>query len=327
VLILSATDVMRVSDARSVTSAVHDAFCETSTGSSQVPPRMKLSLADTDNRLVVMSASMKSALATKVVTLFPGNSARGIPLILGVAVLNDTETGIPIALLDGASLTGLRTAAGSAVATQALAPPVTSILAIIGAGAQAKAHLKLLANLYKFDEVRICARGIDSAQRLATESATWVEGRVVVVANPEEAVRGADIVVTATTAVEPVVQGEWLSANAHVCAVGATRPGIREIDSEVLIRASVIAVDTRRGALFEAGDLMTPISEGILRPESLAEVGEILLGRRQGRAETDAVTVYKSVGTAAMDAAVAAALYRAAREQGVGTEVSLNEWE
>jgi ornithine cyclodeaminase/alanine dehydrogenase-like protein (mu-crystallin family) len=263
------------------------------------------------------------ALATKIVTVFPNNATRSLPLILGVALLNDPATGAPLAVIDGGSLTSLRTAAGSAVATRVLGPAAPRTLAIIGAGAQAQAHLSILCTQYQFADVRICARRFESAQRLAMDNAACVDGAIRAVATAEEAVHDADVVVTATTATEPVVRGIWLKAASHICAVGAARPQLRELDSDVIHRAMVVAVDTREGALTEAGDLIRPISEGVLSSDDVSELGEILLGTRPGRGDADGVTVYKSVGTAAMDAAVAAAIYIAARRQGAGVEVDL----
>lgn len=263
------------------------------------------------------------ALATKIVTAFPRNNERGVPLINGLVVLNDSETGVPLAIIEGGSVTGLRTAAASAVATRALALPEPKILAVIGAGVQGRAHLRILAALYPLREVRVCATRLESAERLAGEAAAWVSGPVRAVVGPEEATRDADLVVAATTAVHPVLHGEWLKRGAHVCAIGAATLTHREIDTEVLTRAAVIAVDTRQGALTEAGDIVTPLAEGRISPDQIVEVGEILLGRCRGRQQPDEITVYKGVGTAAMDAAVAATIYQRAVKRGVGTEIIL----
>lgn len=327
VLILSGPDVNRVIDTVNVMVAVEACFRESSAGEAQVPARIKLSLFQSDDRLIVMPAYLPSAkaLATKILTVFPGNAARRRPLIAGVVVLNDPETGIPLAVIDGASITTVRTAAGSAVAARALARPKAETLAVIGAGAQGRAHLQVFAQLYGLREVRVCARRPESAERLAREAARWTGAIVRAVATPEEATRGADLVVTATTAARPVLQGTWLGAGVHVSAVGAATLTHQEIDSDVLTRASVIAVDTREGALAEAGDLVVPIREGCVSPDRVVEVGEVLLGLRTGRQSADEITLYKAVGTAAMDAAVAVTVYRRAIEQGVGTHVALGD--
>lgn len=324
-LLLSATDVSRVVDVTDVMAAVDASFREASSGEAQVPPRIKLSLANSNGRLIVMPAYLprSHALATKIVTAFPRNSERGAPLINGLVVLNDCQTGVPLAIIDGGSVTCLRTAAASAVATRALALPELKTLAVIGAGVQGRAHLRILAALYPLREVRVCATRLESAERLAGEAAPWVSGTVRAVAGPEEATRGADLVVTATTTVQPVLKGEWLRRGAHVCAIGAATLTHREIDTDVLIRAAVIAVDTRDGALTEAGDIVTPLAEGRISRDQIVEVGEILLGHRGGRQGPDEITVYKGVGTAAMDAAVAAMIYQSAVKRAVGTEIVL----
>lgn len=322
-LILSASDVTLLADAHELMAAVADSFREASGGEAQVPQRIKLSLAGTADRLIVMPANLprSRALATKIITVFPQNGERSLPLITGVVILNDPETGVPLAIIDGGSITGLRTAAASAVAARALARPEAETLAIIGAGTQGRAHLWALAQLYRLKEVRVCALRSESAQRLASEAAPWVGGPVRAVATPEEAARGADLVVTATTAVRPVLKGDWLDEGAHVCAVGAATLSHRELDTDVLSRAAVIAVDTRDGALEEAGDLVIPINEGRLSRGSIAEVGEILSGLRDGRRSAAEITVYKGVGMAAADASVAALIYRRARERGLGVDV------
>jgi ornithine cyclodeaminase len=255
------------------------------------------------------------------VTVFPGNAARGLPLVTGVVVVNDASTGLPLAVIDGAPVTTLRTAAASAVATRALAGPRPRILAVIGAGAQGRAHLRLLAQLYEFDEVRVSARRLDSARSLVDQFAPRLSARLCAVATPEEAASGADVVVTATTSHDPVLEGAWLEPGAHVCAVGSATPSHREIDADVLERASVIAVDSRDGALAEAGDFLIPIAEGRLAPERVVELGQILNGDRLLPTRGEHVTVYKGVGTATLDAAVADAIYRRAVDLGIGVQV------
>lgn len=325
-LILSDTDVIRAADAEQLLGVIDASFRDASAGEAQVPARIKLSLAHTDNRLIVMPAYLPrcGALATKLVTVFPGNLQREIPLILGVVVLNDPDTGVPLALIEGGVLTGLRTAAASAVSARELARPGGTILGVIGSGTQGRAHVWAFAQLYPLREVRVCSRNTASARRLAKEAAPWIEGSVRAVPTPEDAARGADLVVTATTSSKPVLEGKWLNGGVHVCAVGAATLTHREIDTDVVTGAAVIAVDSREGALAEAGDLVIPINEGRLSPDRLVELGDILLGRSPGRKTEEEITLYKGVGMAAMDAAVAHLIYHRARELGLGVDVSLN---
>ncbi len=326
-LLLSATDVARAIDDSALIDAVADALRETSSGDAQVPPRIKMSLAGGPNRLIVMPAYLdrSRSLVTKAVAVFPGNRERGLPLINGLVVLHDGDTGLPVAIMDGAAVTDRRTAAASAVAARALANPAPAVLAVIGAGAQARAHVALLAHVYSFAEVRICAAHPESAERLVRELGDRIPARVRALADAREAVRDAAVVVTATTSTEPVLQGAWLDPGAHVCAIGAATPTHREVDSELVERAAVIAVESREAALAEAGDLAIPLSQGLLAAERVVELGEILLGRTRGRERPSDVTVYKGVGTAATCAAAASAIHRGALARGIGARFAFDE--
>jgi ornithine cyclodeaminase/alanine dehydrogenase-like protein (mu-crystallin family) len=323
-LILSASDVARAVTDAEVLAAVGGCFRETASGRVLVPARIKSVLDDRSNRIIVMPAYLRDSgvLATKIVTVFPGNDARGLPLVNGAVLLSDPETGLPSTLIEGASITDARTAAASAVATRALAVRSPRVLALIGAGSQGRAHLRFLSALYIFDEVRVCARRLENARRFADQASSYYAGEVRAFEAPEECVRGAGIVVTATTSRTPVLEGAWLAPGAHVCGVGSATPSHRELDSEVLERASIVAVDDRAAALAEAGDLLIPIAEGRLAAERVVEVGDIMLGRSAGRTSEDDITLYKGAGTAALDAAVAALIDRRARELGLGSEVS-----
>jgi ornithine cyclodeaminase len=265
-----------------------------------------------------------SALATKVITVCPGNRARNRSLVGGVVVVTDPANGDVLAIMAAGALTGLRTAAASAVAARTLARPDVAVLAVVGAGVQGRAHVRAMAHLYALREVRLCSRRAEMAEAAARELAPRIGADMRVTATPEDAVRDADLVVTATTASDPVVRGSWVAEGAHVCAVGAASPNHRELDTAVLRRASVIATDTREGALAEAGDLMMPIAAGELAADRVVEVGEILRDGAKGRQAPEEVTVFKSVGLAAVDAAVAGALYGAAVRQGVGTAIDLS---
>lgn len=324
-LVLSAATLEQVLETESLIRALESAFRDVSSGEAQMPVRLVMRLPEKEARLSAMPAYLpgSKALATKLITAFPTNVARGIPLILGVVVLNDPETGAPLALMDGATITGLRTAAASALSVRLLGRPNAAVLGLVGAGLQAKTHLKALAHVRELQEVRVCAQHLESAERFAADANTWGKARVRAVGSPEEAIRGADIVVTATTAAEPIVSGDWLAPGTHICAVGSHAPQRRELDSACVVASSQIVVDTRDGCMAEAGDLLIPIREGVIDPHQLVELGEIVLGLKPGRKSDGEVTLYKSVGMAAMDAAAAALAYQRAQEMGLGTEVSL----
>jgi ornithine cyclodeaminase/alanine dehydrogenase-like protein (mu-crystallin family) len=243
----------------------------------------------------VMPAVYGDVLGAKLVTLYPDNGQRGLPTHLASVQLFRSATGEPIATMDGRLITELRTAAVSAVATKHLARPDAHVLAVLGTGVQARAHVRALRLVRPFDDVRIWGRSADRARELASE----VGGRAT---SAEEAVRGADVVVTVTGSAEPVLRGAWLSDGAHVNAVGAVGPKRRELDDDAM-RGAII-VDSRAAALEESGDILQAGAS------VYAELGEILAGvvpRPVAR-----TTVFKSLGLAVEDLAAARLVYVAA---------------
>ncbi|HVM12492.1 MAG TPA: ornithine cyclodeaminase family protein, partial [Actinomycetota bacterium] len=230
--------------------------------------------------LLLMPAHGAPGLGVKLVTLNPGNPGRGLPLIHAVYVLFSPATLAPVAAIDGAALTALRTSAVSALATRHLARADASRLVLFGAGVQARAHLVAMRAVRPIRWVRVISRSPDRARRLADEAAA--AGLDAAVAGTD-AVAEADIVCTCTTSTTPVLTGRNLRAGAHVNAVGAYRPDAREVDGETVLRAALVAVETREAALAEAGDLVIPIERGDLDPATLVELGAVVRGER-GRA-------------------------------------------
>ena len=235
------------------------------------------------------------ALGAKLVTFYPHNE--GIPTHHAVILLFRPETGEPLAMLDGRLITEMRTAAASAVATQLLARSEASVLAILGSGVQALSHLQALALVRPLREVRVWSPR--NAQAFAARHG------VKAAASPEEAVRGADLVVVATSSQTPVLYGRWLSPGTHVNAVGATRPDWRELDDDLLTRARVY-VDSREAAGQESGDVMAA-------RDVVGEIGEVVSGAKPGRRSAAEITLFKSVGVAVEDVAAAALVYNAAQ--------------
>jgi alanine dehydrogenase len=322
VLIISANELDQLLDWKSLRDAVKTAFIEVSAGRVEMPVRSDLAIPPVDGHLLTMPAYLASseALTMKMVGVFPRNNARGLPTITGILALYDPTSGSLLALMDAAVLTAQRTAAASAVAADLLARPDSSVLAVIGAGVQARSHLRALTSLRDIREVRVCARRPQSAQSFAADMAAELSLPIRHVAGCEEAIRDADIVIAATTSPQPVVEWSWLRSGVHVCAIGF---GTLELAPEVVANADIIAVDTRDGVLAEAEDLKRPIAAGILSKGSIVEVGAILMGSAPGRTSDSEVTVYRSVGMAAMDAAAAALAFRRAQELHLGTSVSL----
>lgn len=311
---------------------MREALSAFSGGGVVQPVRLALSVEPHAGYLGLMPAHVRAAagaggdgaqaLGAKAVTFYPRNADRGLPTHMAVILLWDSTTGRLLAMMDGRLITEMRTAATSAAATQVLAREDAGVLALLGSGVQARAHLQALGLVRPLREVRVWSRTRAHAETLAHEGA----GRGVpvrVCAAAEEAVRGADLIVTATSSPRPVVLGAWVSAGAHINAVGAPRPDWRELDTTAVTRARLF-VDSRAGALAESGDILQPLREGAIDETHLvAEIGEVLAGRARGRQSAAEVTLFKSLGMAVEDVATAAYVYDQARARGVGQLVDL----
>jgi ornithine cyclodeaminase/alanine dehydrogenase-like protein (mu-crystallin family) len=257
------------------------------------------------------------ALGAKIVSVFRGNPARGLPTVTSMYVLSDYDTGVPLAIMDGSYLTAIRTAAGSAVATRHLARPDAHTLGVFGTGVQARFHVETIRRVRALDRVLVSGSTPDKARAFAG----WITeatGLAAEAASPADT-SAADIVAACTTSAVPVVVAEATREGAHANAVGAFTPNTRELPSALIGRAAVF-VDTRAGACSEAGDLLLAVQDGAFELEKVAgEVGEVILGTRPGRTSPEAVTVYKSVGAAFLDAATARLAFDAAQRLGTGT--------
>jgi len=264
-----------------------------------------------------------AAFGITALCLMPGNPARGLDAHQGTVTLFDGETGAPTAILDASAVTAVRTAAVTAVATGLLARRDARTLAILGAGVQGRAHLRALATVRDFARVYIYAPTRAHAQALAGE-ATVTGPELIVAASAEEAVSGADVVVTATSAREPVLSRDWLKPGTHLSAVGASTPRAREIDTAT-VAASALFCDSRESLRNEAGEFQLAISEGLITGEEhvRAELGEVLAGRGPGRLDDDELTLFRSLGLGIEDLAAAQSAVATARANGIGTEVEL----
>jgi ornithine cyclodeaminase len=309
VIVLSQSEVQELLDLDELVDALAAAHVDLSAGDASMPPRIA-AFAEQDGLLGVMPAYLPSAgLACKLVTLFPRNRDRHTHQAL--ICLFDEENGTPIALMDGTYITATRTAAGSALATRLLAREDSHVLAILGAGVQARAHAKALGRVRE-----IASRDRANAEQLAEE----IGGHAV--DSWEEALRGADVVAATTHSAEPIVLREWLSPGVHVNSVGANPSGSGEVDAATIAEA-LVAVESRGSTLapppagaaeFMAGD-----------HGDVVELGELVSGARPGRTSPEQITLYKSVGVAVQDAAAAALVLAAARKRSVGREIELGE--
>ncbi len=261
------------------------------------------------------------ALGAKVLGIFPGNPALGKDAHQGLVLLLDPGTGELQAILDASAITEIRTAAVSAVATDALARPEASRLTVIGAGVQARAHVAAIASIRQLSAVRIVGRDPDRARSLAAATADELGLPVTARESPADAVHQADIVVTATSSAQPVLRREWVADGAHINAVGACVPTARELDTAT-VAAARIFVDRRESAHAEAGDLVIAEAEAGLGQEHIvAELGEVLIDAAPGRRDADEITVFESLGLAVEDLTAAAFVRARAIASGRGTVV------
>jgi ornithine cyclodeaminase len=264
-----------------------------------------------------------AAFGAKLVTVFNGNAAAGLPTHLAVICLFDPRTGALLAVMDGRHITEARTAAVSAVSARALARRDTDVLAIIGSGAQARSHLEALAHAFAFSEIRVYSPTAAHRSAFIAAAASTTKAKLVDRPSAESAVRGAGLIVLATSSPAPVVRSEWIGSGAHVVSVGACRPNQREMDP-ALVRRGRLFVDSRAAALVESGDVVMGIAEHHFPATHIAgEIGELLAGTIAGRQAADDVTIFKSLGLAAEDIAAADLVYQRALERGVGLELSL----
>jgi ornithine cyclodeaminase len=254
--------------------------------------------------------------------VFPGNPAKGKDSHQGAVLLFSAETGELLAMMNASAITAIRTAAVSGVATDLLARADASRLAILGSGVQARSHLVAMSQVRSVKRCRVASRHFEHAQNFAEEMRLDFSFALEPVETVEEALEGADLIVSATTAVEPIVRREWISAGAHLNLVGSSTPNTREVDSETMAAVSLF-VDRRESTINEAGDYLFAAREGVIGPNHIrAEIGEVLMGDRPGRTSPEEITCFKSLGVAIEDLATADYLYRKAQEQKAGSWVS-----
>jgi len=264
-------------------------------------------------------AGEQGAFGLKAICVFPENPAKGKDAHQGAVMLFSRETGELLALMNASEITAIRTAAVSAVATRLLAREDAQQLAIIGAGVQARTHLTALAAVRTIKHARVAARNIEHAHQLVREMQPNFSFPIEAVETNEQAVRDADMIVTATSSLEPVISKDWISPGAHINAIGTHSPNSREIDGATMAAARIFT-DRGESALNEAGDYLLAAKEGLVTPASiLAEIGELLIGTKPGRTSPTEITLFKSLGLAIEDVVSADYLYNKALSQNAGT--------
>ena len=319
-LVLNQEEVERLLDMEGCIGAMEGALATLARGEMDMPLRFIFGPAGSPSLIGLMPAHRAGddpLYSLKTVCVFPDNPKRGLDAHQGTVTLFDGETGVVRALMNASAITAIRTAAVSAVATRLLAREDTKKLAILGAGVQARSHLDSMRAVRDFDEIVLFSPTPGHAQALAEEFG------VETAESAEEAVRGADVVVTATNATEPVLERSWLKDGAHLNAVGGRPPQMTELDPET-IAAALLYVDRRESAENEAGDYRRALEEGAIGQDHIrGEIGEVLIGTKQGREDDSQLTMFRSLGLAVEDLAAAEYVVRRAREEGAGTEVEL----
>lgn len=320
VLVLSARDVEELLDMEGCIEAMAEALVALARGEVHLPLRPVVRPPGEESFLGLMPVHRggeRPLYALKTIAVFPDNPQRGLDPHQGTVTLFDGKTGETRAIMNASPVTAIRTAACSALATRTLARADARVLAVVGSGHQALPHVEAMRAARPFAEVRIASRNPEHARRLAER----VGG--VAAASVEEAVRGADVVVTVTSATEPVLRREWLKPGVHVNAVGACFPHARELDAAT-VAASAFFVDRRESAENEAGDYLLALREGAIGSDHIrAELGEVLIGAKPGRRSDEEITVFESLGLAVEDLFAAEYVLRRAREAGRGVEVEL----
>jgi alanine dehydrogenase len=299
-------------------------------GEASQPLRSLFWLPGEDRRdLLISMPSERSApveqagLAVKVLSIFEGNHGHGLDSHLGFVILFDGRRGEPLAIMDAASVTAIRTAAASALATRLLAREDASDLAILGTGVQARSHIQALREVRPLKRIRVVSRDFERAKSFAAEESAHHGLPVEAAATAEEGVRGADLICTVTASRVPVLLGEWISPGAHINAVGACTPVSRELDTAAVARSRFFG-DLRQSVLKEAGDFLIPMKEGAFGEDHLlGDLGDLLLGRVKGRVSPADITVFESLGIAVEDLAAAQHVYAAALAAGRGTRLEL----
>ncbi|MBS7653672.1 ornithine cyclodeaminase family protein [Candidatus Bathyarchaeota archaeon] len=324
VLMLSRSDLEKVLTMKDVIEYVEMAFLELQMGTAILPMRATITLAEKHGWIGVMPAYLgkMGSLSTKIVTVFEKNLEKNMPTIIATIILNDSETGAPLAIMDGTLVTAMRTGAVCGVATKYLARKDSKIVGIFGAGVQARTQLMAMCVVRNIERAFVHDVIKERAESFAKEMSKVLRIPVEV-CEPSELVVQSDIIVTATTSKTPVFDGKWVKPGTHLNLIGSFKPDVREVDETVIKKAKIV-VDQKSAALEEAGDIIIPLKAGIITENDIyAELGELAAGLKPGRKSDSEITLFKSVGLGIQDCAAAWLAYTRAREKGVGIEVEL----
>jgi len=324
ILILTHQEVEELLPVDECIPVMSEALSDLARGRTFLPLRMVITPPGAAGDMAVMPAYRsgdQAAYGVKVVCFFPGNPSKGLDSHQGSVMLFSGETGELLALMNASAITAIRTAAVSGAATKLLARENANELAIIGSGVQARAHLAAMACVRKIKRARVASLRFDNAKRFAAEFASRYSFPIEPVESVEQAISGADLIVTATTAETPILKLDWISAGAHLNVVGSSIPRTREIDSATIAAASLF-VDRRESTMNEGGDYLFALREGAIGQDHIkAEIGELLIGSKTGRTSDNEITIFKSLGLAVEDLASAGYLYQKAQKSNKGAWV------
>jgi ornithine cyclodeaminase/alanine dehydrogenase len=326
-LLLTRKDVEKVLTMKDAIAAVEEGFRQLALGNVIMPQRTAIRISEHHGIHLGMPAYVGGAgggsLALKVVTVYPENQSKfGLPTTIGTLLLNDPRTGALVAIMDAGFLTAMRTGAVSGVATRYLAREDARTVGIFGAGVQARTQLMAMCEVRPIEQAFVCDPVQQGRERFAAEMSERLSIPVEPADDPRACVDN-DIVVAASSSGEPIFDGSWLAAGAHINGIGSHSPDTRELDT-VAIQRSKVVPDLAAACLVEAGDLIMPIKEGAITEDHIhASLGEVVAGLKPGRESDEEITLFKSVGLAVQDAATAAQVYDLARAAGVGVEIEI----
>ena len=328
-LILSREEVQQALPMDEMIAATKDAYAALSAGNAVVPQRIHLSIPPHEGMSLFMPAYLhhqeRDALAVKTVSVFPHNIERGLPIIHGAVLVLEADTGRPVALLEGGSLTAIRTGAASGAATDILARRDSRVAAVFGAGVQGRTQLEAICTVRSFEKVLVFDLQPGILQEFITEMAGSgpVPEDVQPVESPQQAISTADVICCATSSTQPVFEDQHLKPGVHINGVGSFTAEMQEIPPQTVARAALF-VDSRPAVLSEAGDIIKPLKEGRIDEHHIqAELGQVVNSQRPGRQNENQITFFKSVGVAVQDAAAARLALENARKIGLGQEVQL----
>lgn len=320
-LIVGKDEVRKVITMREAIEAVKRGFILFSQKKAIVPLRVPVKL-DNNTVLFMPGAILEDkSVGVKVVSVCPFNPQKGLPLINAAVLILDGETGIPQALIEGSAVTAVRTGAAGGAAAEVLSREDSKVALIIGAGVQGRVQLEALSVVRKIELAYVYDIDTSKAENYAREMSERLSLKVKAVKDYESVIPEADIIVTATTSKEPVLMGKYIKEGVHINAIGSYAPEMKELDVEVLKKASVIAVDSKEAVLEESGEIIEAIRVGVVEEKDIIEIGEILAKVNLGRREKSDITVFKTVGIAVEDLVVGKLIYEKARDTGIGTEV------